>query len=94
MSGSKVINFFPYSTLLTIKFVQLINIKMPNIVGILGISSRVNISCYVMLAESFGMSFFYIYKQDKYHVWTKFITFRLYTLSIHDIYLHYYLIIL
>ena len=42
-SGPKVIKLFSCSTQLSIKFILLINVKMPTIVGILTFISRINI---------------------------------------------------
>ena len=41
-SGSEVIKFFSISTQLSMKFILLINVKMPTIVGILTFMSRIN----------------------------------------------------
>ena len=41
-AGLKVIKLFPCSTQLSTKFIQLINVKMPTIVGILTFISRIN----------------------------------------------------
>ena len=40
--GSEVIKLFSYSTQLSLKFILLINVKMPTIVGILTFMSRIN----------------------------------------------------
>ena len=40
--GSEVIKLFTFSTQLSIKFILLINVKMPKIVGILTFMSRIN----------------------------------------------------
>ena len=42
--GPEVIKLFPFSTQLSTKFVLLINVKMPTIVGILTFISRINIT--------------------------------------------------
>ena len=41
-SGSEVIKIFSCSTLLSLKFILLINVKMPTTVGILTFISRIN----------------------------------------------------
>ena len=41
-SGPEVIKLFSYSTQLSIKFIMLINVKMPTIVGILTFISKIN----------------------------------------------------
>ena len=40
--GPEVIKLFPYSTQLSTKFILLINVKMPTIVGILTFISMIN----------------------------------------------------
>ena len=40
--GSELIELFSCSTLLSLKFILLINVKMPTFVGILTFSSRLN----------------------------------------------------
>ena len=40
--GSEVIKLLPYSTQLSTKFILLINVKMPTLVGILTVISRIN----------------------------------------------------
>ena len=44
--GIEVIHPFPCSTQLSIKFILLINVKMPRIVGILTFITRINITSY------------------------------------------------
>ena len=41
-TGPKVIKLFPFSTQLSTKFILLINVKMPTIVGFLTFSSMIN----------------------------------------------------
>ena len=41
-SGPEVIKLFPFSTQLSMKFIMLINVKMPTLVGILTIISMIN----------------------------------------------------
>ena len=41
-TGPKVIKLLPYSTQRSMNFIQLINVKMPTIVGILTFISRIN----------------------------------------------------
>ena len=41
-SGSDVVNLFARSTLLSIKLILIINVKMPTVVGILTFISRIN----------------------------------------------------
>ena len=40
--GPKVIKLFPYSAQLSMKFILLINVKMPTVVGILTFISTIN----------------------------------------------------
>ena len=42
ISGPEVIKLFPCSTELSTKFILLINVKMPTIVGVLTFISRIN----------------------------------------------------
>ena len=42
MPGPEVIKFFPWSTQLNTKFILLINVKMPTVVGILTFISMIN----------------------------------------------------
>ena len=62
LSGLKVIKLFSSSTLMSIKFILLINVKMPTIVGILTFMSRRN------TPESFEVGkIFSFYKHLKFH---------------------------
>ena len=47
LSGLEVIKLFPFSTQLSMRFILLINVKMPTIVGILTFISMINITSRV-----------------------------------------------
>ena len=51
--GAKVINYFPCSTQLSMKFILLINVKMPTIVGILTFISMINTTSERLKARNF-----------------------------------------
>ena len=52
-SGLEVINYFLCSTQLSTKFILLINVKMPTIVGILKFMSRINTTSERLKARNF-----------------------------------------
>ena len=58
-SGPEVIKHFPCSTQLSIKFILLINVKMPTIVGILTFISMINTSTERLKARSFFISSYF-----------------------------------
>ena len=66
--GPEVIKFFSCSTQLRIKFILLINVKMPTIVGILTFISRINYQ-FLSFEPEFSTIFDYfsIYDQLKFH---------------------------
>ena len=59
----EVINLFPCSTQLNMKFIMLINVKMPTIVGILAFISMKNTTSGVKRQEKYSR--FSIYEHDK-----------------------------
>ena len=67
-SGPEVIKLFSCSAQLRLKFILLINVKMPTIVGILTFISRIN---YQILRYepvfSTNFDYFSIYEQLKFH---------------------------
>ena len=65
--GSAVINLFPCSTQLSIKFILLINVKMTTIVGIITFISRINTSESLKQEVVYSFQHFSFYKQLKYH---------------------------
>ena len=68
MPGPEVIKLFSCSTLLRLKFILLVNVKMPTIVGILTFTSRINYS-FLYFEPEFSTIFYYfsIYQQLKFH---------------------------
>ena len=67
-SGAEVIKLFSCSAQLSLKFILLINVKMPTIVGILTFMSRINywfLSFETEFSTNFG--YFNIYEQLKFH---------------------------
>ena len=51
--GPEVIILFPCSTQLSTKFILLINVKMPTIVGILAFISMINTESKILIARNF-----------------------------------------
>ena len=74
----EVIKLFPCSTQLSTKFILLINVKMPTIVGILTFISMINTSSERLNARNFFICrYFSFYEQSKFHAqlswaWKKF----------------------
>ena len=65
--GLKIIKLFSYSTQLSMKFILLINVKMPTIVAILTFISRINTASESFKAsKNFIFSQFSIYEQLKF----------------------------
>ena len=67
-TGPEVIKLFSCSAQLRVKFILLINVKMPTIVGILTFISRIN--CQTLRYEpvfSTNFDYFSIYEQLKFH---------------------------
>ena len=66
--GPEVIKLFSCSTQLRLKFILLINVKMPTIVGILTFISRINYK-FLSFESEFSTNFdhFNIYEQLKFH---------------------------
>ena len=63
-----VIKLFSYSTQLSTKFVLLINVKMPTIVGILTLISMINTTSERLKARNFFICrYFSVYEQLKFH---------------------------
>ena len=66
-SGPEVIKLFSYSTQLSMKFILLINVKMPTIVGILTLISMINTTSEGLKAKSFFIcQYFSFYEQLKF----------------------------
>ena len=66
--GPEVIKLFSCSTQLRLKFILLINVKMPTIVGILTVISRINYWLYRFTPEnSINFGYFNIYEHFKFH---------------------------
>ena len=53
LSGLEVIKLFPFSTQLSMKFILLINVKMPTIVGILTFICMINTTSEVLKQEKY-----------------------------------------
>ena len=67
-SGPEVIKLFSCSTQLSTKFILLINVKMPTIVGILTFISMINTSSEKLKARNFLFHWYLgFYKQLKFH---------------------------
>ena len=67
MSGSEVIKLFSCSTQLNIKFILLINVKMPTIVGILTFVSMINTTSERLKTRNFFICrYFSVYEQLKF----------------------------
>ena len=64
--GPEVIKLFPCSTQLSMKFILLINVKMPTIVGILTFISIVNTSERFKAINFFICQYFSYYEQLKF----------------------------
>ena len=65
--GPKVIKLFPCSTQLSLKFILLLNVKMPTIVGIVSFSSMINtISERLEAINFFICRYFSFYEQLKF----------------------------
>ena len=62
--GPEVIKLFSCSAQLRLKFILLINVKMPTIVGILTFISRIN---YRLSWSKPEISIYFIYEQLKFH---------------------------
>ena len=66
--GPEVIKLFSCSAQLRLKFILLINVKMPTIVGILTFMSRINYKFLSFEPEfSNNFDYFSIYEQLKFH---------------------------
>ena len=73
--GPEVIKLFLCSTQLSLKFILLINVKMPTIVGILTFMSRINYQFLRLEPEFFNyFDYFSVYEQLKFHAQPSFIT--------------------
>ena len=67
--GPKVMTSFSYSTQLSTKFIMLINVKMPIIVGILTFISMINATSEGLKARNFFICrYFSFYEQLKFRV--------------------------
>ena len=68
-SGPEVIKLFSCSAQLRLKFILLINVKMPTIVGILTFISRINCKLWSSkFSISILLGYFGIYEQFKFHI--------------------------
>ena len=66
-SGPEVIKLFPCSTQLSTKFILLINVKIPTIVGILSFISMINTTSERLKARNFfNCRYFNFYEQLKF----------------------------
>ena len=67
-TGPKVIKLFSCSAQLSLKFILLLNVKMPTIVGILTFMSSINYK-FLSFEPEFSTIFYYfnIYEQLKFH---------------------------
>ena len=66
--GAKVMKLFSYSTQLSTKFILLINVKMPTIVGILTFISMINTTSERLKARHFIIwRYFSFYEQLKFY---------------------------
>ena len=67
-SGPEVIKLFSCSTQLRLKFILLINVKMPTIVGILTFMSRINYRLWSSKPSiSVYLGYFGIYEKFKFY---------------------------
>ena len=67
-TGREVIRLLSYTSQLSMKFILLINVKMPTIVGIVTFISMINITSERLKARnSFICRYFSFYKQLKFH---------------------------
>ena len=62
--GPEVIKLFPCSTQLSTKFILLINVKMPTIVGILTFISMINATSEILKARNFFICRFFIFYEE------------------------------
>ena len=68
ISGPKVIKLFSCSTQMSTKFILLINVKMPTIVGILTFISKINAASERLKARNFFIcQHFSFYEPLKFH---------------------------
>ena len=67
MSSPEVIKLFTCSTQLSVKFIMLINVKMPMIVGILTFVSMINTAYESLKARSIFFQHFGFYEWFKFH---------------------------
>ena len=68
ITGFEVIKLIPCSTQLSMKFIKLINIKMPTFVGILIFISMINTTSEHLKARKvFSFKYFGFYEDLKYH---------------------------
>ena len=66
--GPEVIKLFSYSTQLSTKFILLIKVKMPTIVGILTFISMINTTSERLKARHFFICrYFSFYEHEKYY---------------------------
>ena len=62
--GPEVIKLFSYSTQLSMKFILLINVKMPTIVGILTFISMINTSSERLKARNFFICRYFSFSEQ------------------------------
>ena len=68
LSGPEIIKLFSYSTQLRTKFILLIKVKMPIILGILTFISMINMTSERLKARNFFIcQYFNFYEQLKFH---------------------------
>ena len=66
--GPEVIKLFSCSTQLSMKFILLINVKMPTVVGILTFISVINTTSERLKARNFFICWYFsFYEQLKFH---------------------------
>ena len=64
LPGLEAIKLFSFSTQLTTKFILLINVKMPTVVGILTFISMINTTSEILKARHFFIcQYFSVYEQ-------------------------------
>ena len=66
LPGPEVIKLFPYSTQLSTKFILLINVKMPTLVGILTFISMINATSERLKARNFFICRYFSFYEQLY----------------------------
>ena len=67
ISCPDVIKHFSSSTQLRKKFILLINVNIPTIVGILAFTSMINTASEILKAKAYSFNGILVYKQLKFH---------------------------